>query len=431
MGKFFNFFSSSIFIILSAIFTIMFFTGCEVPTRENFNVNRVIISDEAKGQTFISEIENAAPSASPKTIKPDSNVQTLAYIGDALRNKEATSPSVMFELDLTQLKITQLYADFAGCKNLQKVTMSTDIVGMEAGTFENCSELIEVSFKHSQGVDRWNNTTLPTNAFKGCEKLTTIPKVRKDFRYNIGQGAFYDCNVLTNATILEAITRTPDTAINPTAFYGTGITGTFEIPANVTSIGSGAFGGTKVETVSFVSGSKLTTLGGFADCEDLTSVDITNATNLTTLDSRAFDGCSQLGAASVNAILAKVTNVGSYAFSHCSALTSVTLKATTPISEGMFSGSGLTSVTIPSGVTSIAASAFENCAALTSVEIPASITTISANAFSGCTALATINYEGTVDQWTGMLTKIDRSAFSGVKATNITCSGGNTTDVPR
>lgn len=423
MGKPLKFFSSSIFVTLCAIFVIIFFNGCEVPTRENFNVNRVIISDTAKGQTFISEIENATPSASPKTITPDSNVQTLAYIGDALRNKEATPPSVMFELDLTKLKITQLYADFAGCKNLQKVTMSTDILGMEAGVFENCTELTSVSFYHSQGIDRWNNTTLPTNAFKGCIKLTTIPKVRNDFRYNIGQGAFYDCKVLTNATILEAITRAPDTAINPTAFYGTGITGTFEIPANVTSIGSGAFGGTKVTNVSFASGSKLTTLGGFADCEQLTTVNITNATKLTTLDSRAFDGCSKL--TNVDSILAKVTNVGSYAFSHCSALTSVNLQSATPISEGMFSGSGLTTVTIPSGVTSIAASAFENCATLTSVTIPASITTISANAFSGCTALATIKYTGTVEQWTSKLGGVASNAFSGVTATKITCSNGD------
>lgn len=419
MGKPLKFFSSSIFVTLCAIFVIIFFNGCEVPTRENFNVNRVIISDIAKGQTFISEIENATPSASPKTITPDSNVQTLAYIGDALRNKEATSPSVMFELDLTQLKITQLYADFAGCKNLKTVKIKTDILNMEAGVFENCVNLENISYN----VLRQQHTTIPTNAFKGCTNLIEIPKVNTSYSYNIGQGAFYDCNVLTNATILEAITRTPDTAINPTAFYGTGITGTFEIPANVTSIGSGAFGGTKVTSVTFASSSKLTTLGGFADCEQLTTVNITNATKLTTLDSRAFDGCSKL--TNVDSILAKVTNVGSYAFSHCSALTSVTLQSTTPISEGMFSGSGLRSVTIPSGVTSIAASAFEKCTALTSVTIPASITTISANAFSGCSNLATIKYTGTVEQWTSKLGGVASNAFSGVTATKITCSNGD------
>ena len=59
----------------------------------------------------------------------------------------------------------------------------------------------------------------------------------------------------------------------------------------------------------------------------------------------------------------------------------------------------LTSVTIPTSVTSIGGRAFEGCTSLTSVTIPASVTSIGHYAFFGCTALTTIYYEGTRAEW--------------------------------
>ena len=58
-----------------------------------------------------------------------------------------------------------------------------------------------------------------------------------------------------------------------------------------------------------------------------------------------------------------VTYIGSFAFSYCS---------------------GLTSVTIPGSVTSIGRSAFLDCRGLTSVTIPNSVTTIGERAFGTC-----------------------------------------------
>jgi hypothetical protein len=56
-----------------------------------------------------------------------------------------------------------------------------------------------------------------------------------------------------------------------------------------------------------------------------------------------------------------------------------------------FSGcTGLTSVTIPAGVTGIGMEAFEGCTGLTSVTIPAGVTGIGAGAFSGCASLSAI-----------------------------------------
>ncbi len=69
----------------------------------------------------------------------------------------------------------------------------------------------------------------------------------------------------------------------------------------------------------------------------------------------------------------------------------------TSIGDWAFEGrSGLTSVTIPSGVTRIGDWAFEYCRALTSVEIPSSVTRIGDWAFSSCSGLTSVTIPSSV-----------------------------------
>lgn len=81
-----------------------------------------------------------------------------------------------------------------------------------------------------------------------------------------------------------------------------------------------------------------------------------------------------------------VTNIGDYAFSGCSSLTSIIIpEGVTSIGSSTFSGcSSLTSVTISDGVTSIESSTFSSCSSLTSVTIPDCVTSIGSRAFSYC-----------------------------------------------
>ena len=86
--------------------------------------------------------------------------------------------------------------------------------------------------------------------------------------------------------------------------------------------------------------------------------------------------------------------LGSDAFSGCSVLTSLTLPSSvTSIGDWAFYGcSGLTSLTIPSSVTSIGSDAFSGCSGLTSLTIPSSVTSIGSDAFSGCSGLTNLYY---------------------------------------
>ncbi len=87
-----------------------------------------------------------------------------------------------------------------------------------------------------------------------------------------------------------------------------------------------------------------------------------------------------------------VTEIGSYAFSGCEELLSVTIPDTIDyLSEGMFSGcSSLRSVSLPHTIESIDNVAFFGCASLEEINLPTTITSIEIGAFYGCSSLSEI-----------------------------------------
>ena len=93
-----------------------------------------------------------------------------------------------------------------------------------------------------------------------------------------------------------------------------------------------------------------------------------------------------------NKVYTSNDEIGEYAFAYCSGLTSLTLPVgITSIGEFAFYGcSGLTSLTLPAGITSIGEYAFSRCSGLTSLTLPAGITSIDKYAFSGCSRLTSL-----------------------------------------
>ncbi|MBO7231137.1 MAG: leucine-rich repeat domain-containing protein, partial [Bacteroidaceae bacterium] len=86
--------------------------------------------------------------------------------------------------------------------------------------------------------------------------------------------------------------------------------------------------------------------------------------------------------------------IGENAFRNCSGLTSIEIPTSvTSIGEAAFRNcSGLTSIIIPNSVTSIGSSAFEGCTGLTSITIPNSVTSIGNGAFNGCAELISVEF---------------------------------------
>ena len=133
----------------------------------------------------------------------------------------------------------------------------------------------------------------------------------------------------------------------------------------------------------------------------------------------AFLGCSGLTSLTLPS---GVTRIGSSTFSGCSGLTSLTLPSgVTSIGSSTFSGcSGLTSLTLPSGVTSIGDYAFEGCSGLTSLTLSSGVTSIGKYAFEGCSGLTSLTLPSGV-------TSIGRYAFEGCSGlTSLTLPSGVT-----
>ena len=112
-------------------------------------------------------------------------------------------------------------------------------------------------------------------------------------------------------------------------------------------------------------------------------------TNDNELGSCAFLNCSGLTSLSLPSSL---TSIEYYAFYGCSGLTSLSLPSgITSIDWNAFSGcSGLTSLTLPSSLTSIDSGAFSGCSGLTSLSLPSGLTSIGDGAFRGCSGLTSI-----------------------------------------
>ena len=110
--------------------------------------------------------------------------------------------------------------------------------------------------------------------------------------------------------------------------------------------------------------------------------------------------------------------IGDNAFCDCSGLTSLTLPSgVTEIGNAAFEGcSGLASLTLPSGVTKIGDNAFCDCSGLTSLTLPSGVTKIGDNAFCDCSGLTSLTLPSDV-------TEIGNAAFEG-------CSGLTSLTLP-
>lgn len=208
---------------------------------------------------------------------------------------------------------------------------------------------------------------------------------------------FYRCIGLTSITIPASVTTIGKDAFSACSSLSTV---NFASGSQLTTIGNGAFNGTGLTSITIPV--SVTTIGqnAFSYCSGLTSVSFASGSQLTTIGQGAF---YNTGLTSIT-ILASVTTIGDNPFVLCSNMTSITVDGSNPnfkdIDGVLYSkdektiisypkGKPGASYTIPDGVTTIGASAFQG-ADLASITFPASITTIGQAAFWACNNLASV-----------------------------------------
>ena len=328
------------------------------------------------------------------------------------------SHSKLVSVNLSSVPLTEIPAScFYGCTSLSSVTLPSGLESIGSMAFYRCSALASV--KLNEGL-----LTIGRYSF-GESGLTsfTIP----DSVTTVDQSALSMCTKLTELTlglnlktfdgVLEGCTGLKKFHLNSKQLQSIGGYGTYtkedgamgeEYDLQSCQLTELTFGD-KVEIVPACAFTNQTSLpssltipdsikqigsGAFRGCTQLTTV--TLGKGLEGLDANAFGGCTRLNNLTVNS--SKISKIGSTvggktvsAFQGCP-LGNVSFGEGAGIPPTFFSGNtGLTAYTVPSGVTTIGASAFLNCSGLKTLTLHDSITKIGNNAFYNCSALTSIN----------------------------------------
>ena len=187
---------------------------------------------------------------------------------------------------------------------------------------------------------------------------------------SIGTLAFYQCDNLASVSIPASVTSIGQYAFTECGKSTTALTVTFATGSTLTTIGEGAFQQAKLTSITIPA--SVTSIGAeaFDQCEYLTTIDI--PASVTSIGARAFHGCGNKVDAALTVTFASgssLTTIGGNAFGETK-LSSISIPASvTSIGWSAFNSCTLTTVSIPASVTSIGESAFNGCEYLTTVTL--------------------------------------------------------------
>ena len=394
----------------------------------------------------------------PQEVTYGNITYSVTSIGDYAFRDCSSLTSITIPKGVTSIGMFAFY----GCSRLTSINIPASVTSIGRGAFSNCCNLIAIVVAEGNKVYDSRNgcnaiiktadntliagcstTIIPSSvtsigwyAFQNCSRLTSITIPEGVTR--IGDYAFQNCSSLTSITLPEGVT-----SIGDDAFYGCSRLTSITLPSSVTSIGGDAFeycrslfkvinysnlslsagsfdhGSVARNAIQVIEGSELITIGDFqfftsngdyylvnyiGQETDVVLLDNYNGASYNIGDC-AFAGCSRLTSITLPS---SVTSIGDCAFYNCSRLTSITLpESVTSIGDcAFYTCSRLTSITLPSSVTSIGDYAFEGCSSLTSITLPESVTSIGEGAFQNCSSLTSITIPKGV-------TSIGSYAFSG------------------
>ena len=265
----------------------------------------------------------------------------------------------------------------------------------------------------------------------GATFTVTVAAATNTFSFDLTTGTITEYNGTDTVVVIPSkINGVTVTTIGTDAFLGLNIT-SVTIPASVTEIGSNAFAGcTNLTSVHYAGDwSNLTIQSGNPAVQDAanaplfdfefippdnTAVIVTNykyngAAADVTIPSR-YQGkpVTTIGhAAFFNSAVTSVTipdsvtSISDEAFGFCSQLTNISIpNSVTYIGFSAFNScTSLKSITLPSSLSTIQSYAFYNCGNLKTIRIPVSVTSIGNCAFDVCPSLMTVTYPGSKTLW--------------------------------
>lgn len=277
-------------------------------------------------------------------------------------------------------------------------------------------------------IIRLDLTNWNWNTQMGATFTVTVAAATNTFDFNLTTGTITKYNGTDTVVVIPSkINGVTVTTIGTDAFLGLNIT-SVTIPASVTEIGSNAFADcTNLTSVNYKGDwSNLTIQSGnpavqdaaneqlfdFAFTPDNTAViviryegtaaDVTIPSRykgkpVTMIDHAAFFNSVVTSVT----IPDSVTSIPDSAFGFCSQLTNISIpNSVTYIGFSAFNScTSLKSITLPSSLSTIQSEAFYNCGNLETIRIPVSVTSIGNYAFDVCPSLMTVTYPGSKTQW--------------------------------
>lgn len=272
-------------------------------------------------------------------------------------------------IDLPNSLLKMGWGVFESCKNLQSIIIPNSVDSIGGGCFANCTSLKYVAIgKNIQYMD--------VNIFEGCGNLVSAtilcPIVGSWFSYS---------------SLKEIVFGNEVTAIEKNAFRKCSGLTAVSLPNSVTTIGVSAFYGCN-ELSSISLGNNVVSIGdcAFEDCVKLASFDIPNS--VVSIGERAFVGCASLISIEIPS---SVKDMPNNAFGGCSGIEYVALHCQN-IGTWFMDNSSVKEVFFGNNVQTISDYAFVNCSGLSSLTIPFGVSSMGAAAFKGCNSLKVVHF---------------------------------------
>ncbi len=348
-----------------------------------------------------------------------------------------------FEVEGGNAMITSVSRSIVGDVDIPETLGGVKVACVTYGAFNNCSKLRSVTIPDGllstvNGFEELATSGISSEAFRGCSSLCAIHISKRNPAYKSVNGL-----LLTKGG--EKVVAAP-----PGLMVAT-------LPPGVTKIGQSAFAGCrKLKKVTMPNGVLEIEWNAFDGCCELEGVTIPDTVMVIRQD--AFRGCRKFKSVTLPVSLKEIEPG---VFSCCDGLREILVASRNPrfkSIDGMLLEKnakirdcmgerrkgdtlravpgGLTSVTVPDGVTHIDMCAFGGCSRVKNVVIPQSVTCIDWEAFRGCSALESMIIpdsvteigDGAFTECTKMknltipasVTKVGRCAFRKCKIESVT-----------